>query len=483
MKKQFIVQVRSMFAHGRWPAGIIAVFLFAGGPAVLAGDGHPEKGPPGKVEIIPPNAHPHGLSYAEWTVKWWKWAVSMPVDRHPLTDTAPCNANQSGDVHFLGGSFTSSEVVRNCNVPTGKALFFPILNTECSTIEPDPFHGDTAKELRDCAKGWVDGATGICTIDGMPVQHLEKYRVQSPMFTFGPLPENNVLFITVPPGTTGQSVSDGFWLMLAPLPKGPHTIEFIGVFASGFAFHITYHLTVSDPPDVVAPRAHPPGKNYGEWSAKWWQWAYSLPGTDHPLVDQTGADVAAGQSGKVWFLGGTYSAVSEGDAIVGRATRVCTIPAGKSLFFPILNSEANNFTVDAGGNMITPTTLTEADLRATCAFNMDHARNMTCTIDGWPVKGLDDVLRTHYRAESPVFQYTVPAGDSLYELWGMHIFGQTPPPGAVADGVYVMLEPLDPGHHTIYFTGEIFIPGATPAENFLFRLEIWYDITVTAAHH
>ena len=483
MKKQIGIRIRSILAYGLLPAGIVTAFLFAGAPVVLAGDGHPGKGPPGKVAIIPPGARVEGKSYAQWSAEWWQWAVSMPLDSHPLADTAPCSAGQSGSVWFLGGSFVSSEAVRNCTIPEGKAIFLAVLNTECSTVEPDPFHGDTAQQLSACAKGWVDGATGICTIDGVPVKHLEKYRVQSPMFTFGPLPENNVLFITVPPGTTGQSVSDGLWLMLEPLPKGQHTIDFIGVFANGFTFHITYNLTVTELPHIAPPQCRVDGKSYGEWSARWWQWAYSLPGTHHPLVDATGADVAKGQSGNVWFLGGTYSAVSEGDAVVGRATRVCTIPAGKTLCFPILNSEANNFTVDADGNMIAPTTLTTAELRAMCKFNMDHARNMTCTIDGWPVEGLAGALHNPYRVESPVFQYRVPAGDSLYELWGMHISGRTPPPGAVADGVYVMVGPLEPGQHTINFTGEIFIPGATVPEDFLFRLDITYIITVPPGHH
>jgi hypothetical protein len=231
-------------------------------------------------------------------------------------------------------------------------------------------------------------------------------------------------------------------------------------------------------PGIIPPAASSHGSTYGEWSAKWWQWAYSLPGTGHPLVDETGASVSAGQSGNVWFLGGTYTANLENGVVVGRATRVCTIPTGKALFFPILNSEANNFTVDANGNQIDPTTLTEAELRAMCQWNMDHARNMACTIDGRPVQGLGDPVHTPYRVESPVFQYTVPAGDSLYELWGMHISGQTPPPGAVADGVFLMVAPLSVGQHTIFFTGEIFVPGAIPAEDFLFRLEITYIITV-----
>lgn len=193
--------------------------------------------------VIPPQASYKGMTYAEWSAKWWQWAMAMPLEEHPLADTANCSTDQSGHVWFLGGSFTSTEVVRNCTVPVGKAIFFPILNTECSTAEPPPFYGGTEQELRDCAKGWVDGATGTYSIDGVEGQSLEPYRVQSPLFSFGPLPVNNVLFIDE--GLSGDSISDGYWLMVAPLSAGQHTIDFVGTFANGFSFHITYNLTVT----------------------------------------------------------------------------------------------------------------------------------------------------------------------------------------------------------------------------------------------
>jgi hypothetical protein len=241
MKKRLMV--RSLFMCGLMPAVVLGALLLAG--AAGAPGGKPDNGCLGNPGVLPPQSNPHGHSYAEWSALWWKWALSMPLDQHPLADTAPCSTGQSGGVWFLGGSFVSAEAERNCTVPPGKAIFFPVLNTECSTIEPDPFHGDTAAELSACAKGWVDGATGVCGVDGVPVQNLEMYRVQSPLFTFGPLPANNVLFIDVPPGTTGQSVSDGYWLMLAPLSVGQHTIDVVGVFANGFTFHITYNLMVA----------------------------------------------------------------------------------------------------------------------------------------------------------------------------------------------------------------------------------------------
>lgn len=124
-------------------------------------------------------------------------------------------------------------------MPAGKALFFPIIDAECSTAEGN---GNSEADLRACAVSDVDPVSGVaCEIDGRPVQNLEAYRVESPLFTFGPLPADNLLGLSA--GTISPSVSDGFFLMLAPLPPGTHSIHFTAA-VPGFALDITYHLTV-----------------------------------------------------------------------------------------------------------------------------------------------------------------------------------------------------------------------------------------------
>jgi len=48
-------------------------------------------------------------------------------------------------------------------------------------------------------------------------------------------------------------------------------------------------------------------KTYGgQWTAKWWRWAYSIPKEINPAYDDTGKNCAQGQSGPVWFLTGAY---------------------------------------------------------------------------------------------------------------------------------------------------------------------------------
>ena len=39
-------------------------------------------------------------------------------------------------------------------------------------------------------------------------------------------------------------------------------------------------------------------------TAQWWQWAFSIPFAQNPVVDQTGGSCMIGQRGSVWFLAG-----------------------------------------------------------------------------------------------------------------------------------------------------------------------------------
>jgi hypothetical protein len=57
-----------------------------------------------------------------------------------------------------------------------------------------------------------------------------------------PLPDGNIF--GVPADTYGPMVTDGYYLMLAPLSAGAHTIHFTASLGGGFHLDVTYHLTV-----------------------------------------------------------------------------------------------------------------------------------------------------------------------------------------------------------------------------------------------
>ena len=176
----------------------------------------------------------------ELTAAWWKWSIANPLADHPFSDPPAhdCTFAQSGKTWFLGGVFNSSgTAVRKCTVPEGTNLLIPALNVECSNVEADPFHADTAAKQEACARSFRMTDIRV-TLDGraVPVTY-----VVSPQFTFA-APADNVLSVTGP--IAGTSVSAGWWALLRP-SEGNHIVKFGGRFPDfDFAIDITYILRV-----------------------------------------------------------------------------------------------------------------------------------------------------------------------------------------------------------------------------------------------
>ncbi len=210
----------------------------------------------GNPQAIPPTARPYGLTYGQWSANWWHWALTLPLPGHPFAGCPPepGDAGQTGPVWFLAGS---NPPPPSCyvTIPAGKSLFVALANTECSSLEDPPFHGDTAAQQTTCANYWANHivqASLFCEIDGAPLKNLARYRFTSPQFAFtAPTP-----WIFGATGGSGSSVGDGYYLMLPPFSGGSHhTLHFGGAFhfsiAGGddfdadFGFEGTYHLTVT----------------------------------------------------------------------------------------------------------------------------------------------------------------------------------------------------------------------------------------------
>lgn len=201
-----------------------------------------------------PDSTLEGKSHGEWSAAYWQWLLALPKDQNPEKDGSEClnGANgQTGPVWFLPQAGTT--VVRHCTVPARRAVFFPVVAGECSTLEGPPFHGENETELRTCIKAIADQATALsCEFDGYPITNLNAYRVQSPMFEFT-VPANNLLDV---PAGTGFSVSDGYFVMLSRIELGQHTIHtHAEVPAFGFVQDITFHLTavLGEPAIVTQP--------------------------------------------------------------------------------------------------------------------------------------------------------------------------------------------------------------------------------------
>ena len=78
------------------------------------------------------------------------------------------------------------------------------------------------------------------------------------------------------------------------------TRRFAGILGIGFALYVSTSMALAD--DHV---------DLSGLTARWWQWAFSIPTAQNPLVDQSGGNCMVGQRGSIWFLG-TVVPVSPG---------------------------------------------------------------------------------------------------------------------------------------------------------------------------
>ncbi|MFN8473235.1 MAG: hypothetical protein U0822_13690 [Anaerolineae bacterium] len=227
--------------------------------------------------ILPPDQSVWGMTYGQWSALWYQWMFRIPVHNPPVSTgklyhplyvdkRVNCGIGQSGNVWFLGGTFTTVDTGggnalgtadRTCTIPADTWLFFPIMNAECSSVEGN---GTTQEALTQCAadlRNAITKQTLSLEIDGTSVPNLYRYQVASPMFSIGPLPQDNVLAAAT--GATGNAVSDGYYVMVKPLSLGAHQIHFAATAAGtttdnppkpwSFTLNIRYRLVVV--PDIL----------------------------------------------------------------------------------------------------------------------------------------------------------------------------------------------------------------------------------------
>ena len=214
--------------------------------------------------------------------------------------------------------------------------------------------------------------------------------------------------------------------------KLSNNIKFISVFALMLGLATSLALAAANPnPRILPINSSAHGAPYGVWSGAWWQWAYSFPADVNPVGDTTGEFASLGQSGPVWFLAGTFGST---------VTRTVTIPAGKTLFFPILNTIWINIP-ELGDNPWSDAQ--RAYARTVIAPFIDAGANLTCQIDGVEVKDI-----AAYRCMTPDgAEYMINFPEN--NVWGLPagVYGPS-----IDDGIYLMVTPLPPGEHTIHFT-------------------------------
>jgi len=194
-------------------------------------------------------------------------------------------------------------------------------------------------------------------------------------------------------------------------------------------------------PQAFEPHSRPFGTSMERWSERLWDWVYSIPSSENPLLDLTGVDCAVQQpDGPVWYLppvldpGGTAT-----------FTRSCTVPHNKALLL-LTSGVLNDFPCP-------DPTFAPADGQTLYEFLLAGAQGGPDSITAQSLI-LDGVKLAH------IFDYRE-TSDDLFDVNGDLSLQTTldgcitgSPQPAVSDAFVLMLRPLDPGAHTLVYNAK-----------------------------
>lgn len=192
--------------------------------------------------------------------------------------------------------------------------------------------------------------------------------------------------------------------------------------------------TVANSVEILPPESNPYGSTYEQHVENFWKWLLPLPKDISPWDDQTGENCTNGQVGSnssIFYLS------SNGG---GKSERTCKVPAGKGLFIPvspmeISDKEAPNSSVE--------------QLHTIAKSDQDTVTSLYLKIDDKQYSR-DDL--SGYRIDTKDFEVVFPKNS---------VFGTSEGHSkAVADGYYVITEPLEKGNHTIVYKSTLSLPFA-----------------------
>lgn len=198
---------------GWWLAACSLAWCQAAGSAPAVGTGADVALPaaaPVAGEVVRTAVAGRGLG--AWTAQWWRWAGAQPLAPYLDPDGTWCMSGQEGPVWFLAGTDGSFSPRRECVVPEGKYLLVPVINM----IHFARSGADTrCTELQQRAAVNNDRlASAVVLLDGVSLGDMRRHRVRS----------DGCFRMDEEDSGSRLAAADGYWLMLAPLPRGRHTL-------------------------------------------------------------------------------------------------------------------------------------------------------------------------------------------------------------------------------------------------------------------
>ena len=142
--------------------------------------------------------------------------------------------------------FRSHTNHRECVAPEGGAVFLPIEYALVFSTPDFPLTEDALRAQASLSLSY--NSNRRCEIDGRPIGNLERYRRQTPVFSFTFGGRGST------PAGTYPAVADGYWILLPTLAAGRHTIHVVtGAPGSDDYSDLSIQLTIVPASEYVPP--------------------------------------------------------------------------------------------------------------------------------------------------------------------------------------------------------------------------------------
>jgi hypothetical protein len=191
--------------------------------------------------------------------------------------------------------------------------------------------------------------------------------------------------------------------------------------------------------------------SYGDNVINYWKTTCALPKSKHPAVNNNGSkdEMVNSPTDPFFYLS---------SCIGGPNNRSCNVPSGKGLFIPALAVVVTEY--ESPGSSV------EA-LRDLAKTDQKYVNDLSVELDGVPVLNIDNFMTStrDFRVDfpdDPIFKGTGPRNSV-----------------AVADGRYIVTEPLSEGKHTVRINGNVRVPAGVKAIESSFDLDLTYNLTVS----
>lgn len=197
---------------------------------------------------------------------------------------------------------------------------------------------------------------------------------------------------------------------------------------------VTLTVSASNSVNIFPPDSEPYNMTYADHVKNFWRWVLGVPASENPVDDQIGEKCANGQTNtnsSVFYL--TFNTG-------GKSERTCTVPAGKGLLIPVMQAEYSDKEV--------PNASVE-ELRTTVEKDQDSVNSLYLKI-GDKEYNYQDLLKYRINPTEPF--------EAVWADSGLGGIAKGGPSTVVADGYYILTEPLTNGTYSINYRSSMTAP-------------------------